>query len=106
MLGWECPLRSITGIPGPGCYLTRATSAALNGDLQMAFEFHLFGPVAATVLVAWSFMALRKRRLVPVQRSGPFLPLGVSGLMAYWLLRVVLSYGFGVIGAPGFPAPD
>ena len=102
--GWACPFRALTGIPGPGCYLTRATSAALTGDLQRAVEFHLFGPVVAAALLAWSLMALRKRRLIPAHVALAPMSIIASAFALYWLLRLVLSYGFGVVGSPGFPA--
>lgn len=35
-----CPSATILGIPCPGCGLTRATLAALHGDLELALRFH------------------------------------------------------------------
>ncbi|ABI45357.1 DUF2752 domain-containing protein [Synechococcus sp. CC9311] len=102
--GWGCPFRALTGIPGPGCYLTRATSAALNGDFQLSLGFHLFGPIVAAALLGWSLMALRKRRLIPVRVALAPMSIITSAFVLYWLLRLVLSYGFGVVGSPGFPA--
>lgn len=53
----------------------------------------------------WSITAIRQRRLVP--RSTPAWPLGLAalGLLAYWLLRLWLSFGLGMRGFPAFPAP-
>ena len=67
-------------------------------------EFHLFGPMVAAALLCWSFMAWRKRRLVPVRFALVPLSIIASAFTLYWLLRLVLSYGFGVVGSPGFPA--
>ena len=39
-----CPLRTLTGIPCPTCFLTRSALATLHGDLGEALELHLFGP--------------------------------------------------------------
>ena len=102
--GLSCPLRRITGIPCPGCFLTRATSAALVGDLPGSMTLHSFGPLAAGTLVWWSITAIRQRRLVP--RPLPALPFGLAavGLMAYWLLRLGLSFWLGLQGFPAFPA--
>lgn len=103
--GLSCPLRRLTGIPCPGCFLTRATSAALIGDLPGSITLHAFGPLAAGALVWWSITAIRQRRLVP--RGLPALPFGLTavGLVAYWLLRLSLSFGLGVRGFPAFPPP-
>ena len=86
--GLGCPLRALTGVPCPTCFLTRATAAALTGDLSGSLQWHLFGPVVAVVLVLWSVVALRQRRLIP--RSMPLwpLPLVGGGLISYWLLRL------------------
>ena len=86
--GLGCPLRALTGVPCPTCFLTRATSAALTGDLGGSLQWHLFGPIAALGLVFWSVLALQQRRLIP--RGLPLwpLPLVTGGLISYWLLRL------------------
>ena len=86
--GLSCPLRALTGVPCPTCFLTRATSTALTGDLGGSLQWHLFGPIAALGLVFWSVLALQQRRLIP--RGLPLwpLPLVTGGLISYWLLRL------------------
>ena len=89
--GWACPLRAITGVPCPTCFLTRATSTALTGDLGGSLQWHLFGPIAALGLVFWSVLALQQRRLIP--KALPLWPLPVfgGGLIGYWLLRLGIN---------------
>lgn len=36
----QCPILSLTGIPCPGCGMTRACFAVLRGDLITAFACH------------------------------------------------------------------
>ena len=100
--GWPCPLRALSGIPCPTCFLTRATELALRGDLQASLQQHAFGPLVAGGLVGWSLLALRQRRLWPrltrLHRgsatirvsTGTLLSLA-GALLAYWLLRLTLQ---------------
>ena len=39
-LDLSCPIRSLTGIPCPGCGMSRAWKAALRLDLITAFRYH------------------------------------------------------------------
>jgi hypothetical protein len=101
--GWACPLRALTGVPCPTCFLTRATAAALSGDLQESIHWHAFGPLAAAGLLFWSGLSLYRRRLFPLPCGEPLLLTAALALMVLWLLRLTLSYGFGVAGILGFP---
>ena len=101
--GWACPLRGLTGVPCPTCFLTRATAAALSGDLQGSIHWHTFGPLAAAGLLIWSGVALHRRRLFPLPGGKTLLLTAALALMVLWLLRLTLSYGFGVAGILGFP---
>lgn len=40
-----CPFLAATGLPCPGCGLSRSVGAAARLDLPAAFAFHAFGPV-------------------------------------------------------------
>ena len=63
--GWSCPIRHATGLPCPTCFLTRSVSATLNGNLSEALEYHIFGPPIAFSLIYWSFLALKRKKVVP-----------------------------------------
>ena len=101
--GFDCPLRQSTGIPCPTCFLTRATCAALNGDLGSAVRLHAFGPVAAVALIGWSVLALRQRRLVPHPLPAWPLGWGAVALVSYWLLWLGASHGWGIPSFLAFP---
>jgi hypothetical protein len=97
--GWSCPLRALSGIPCPTCFLTRATELALRGDLQASLQQHAFGPLLAAGLVGWALLALRQQQLWPhlaLGRRDHWLGTGTvvvlaSALLAYWLLRLKLQ---------------
>ena len=50
-----CVIKSITGIPCPGCGLTRAYLALLHGDIKGAWNFHplfwFIGPLIIFIFV-------------------------------------------------------
>ena len=94
--GWPCPLRALTGIPCPTCFLTRATAAALTGQLELSLHLHAFGPPVAAALLLWSCAALRQRRLFPFRLQAPTVVLFCLSLLAYWLVRLILRFLFGV----------
>lgn len=98
--GLSCPLRALTGIPCPGCFLTRAVAASLHGDLATAVHWHPIGPVAALSLIVWSVVSLRQQRLVPAHGSGVALAGLAVLLVIAWGVRMVGRYGFGL---PWFP---
>lgn len=52
-LGWGIPcfFHRFTGLPCPGCGLTRSVLALLHGHVHEAFLLHPFGPLALLVLV-------------------------------------------------------
>jgi len=59
--------------------------------------------MVAAALLCWSFMDWRMRRLVPMRFALAPLSIVASAFSLYWLLRLVLSYGFGVVDSPSFP---
>ncbi len=48
---WTCPIRAATGIPCPGCGLTRASLEVLRGDFSASVQTHAFAPLVLTVLL-------------------------------------------------------
>ena len=94
--GLSCPLRALTGIPCPGCFLTRAVAASLHGDLATAVHWHPIGPVAAVLLLLWSVQSFRQKRFVPAQGSGVALAILTLLLSVAWVVRMTATYGFGL----------
>ena len=50
-----CPFKLLTGVPCPGCGMTRAYLYLFEGDIQGAFYFHpLFWLIPLLVLLSFS----------------------------------------------------
>jgi hypothetical protein len=95
--GWPCAFRQATGIPCPGCGLSRAMAALLRGDWHTAIAFHAFAPLGALcalVLVAGALAPgpvrarLAGRLGAFEQRTGIAVWVAAAFLM-YWLVRLL-----------------
>ena len=92
--GISCPIRQITGVPCPTCFLTRSTCLALQGDLEDSFKMHIFGPFIALFLIIWSIKSLKTKKLFPFLITEKLLLISTLSLISYWIFR--LFYGFPV----------
>lgn len=99
---FRCPLHAVTGIPCPGCGLTRATWALARGEPGAAFALH---PLVVPVLAWFAVVAaLGARSLarggtlvqgfdVPVARRAGYVLAGAAFVL--WIARF-----FGACGGP------
>ena len=99
MAGWPCPFLSATGVPCPGCGLSRAAVEFLGGHVAGALSRHAFAPgalvglgllLAAAVLPAepraWLIGWVRK-----VEERTRFAAWFLGALLLYWALRLTLD---------------
>jgi len=95
--GWVCPFFRVTGIPCPGCGLTRAVILLLKGDVQGSLRFHAFAPILLLTAVSLIlFLVLPRSITQPTiakvelleQRTG-FTVIILVGLILYWLARLL-----------------
>jgi hypothetical protein len=95
--GWQCPIRSSLGIVCPGCGLSTAVVALIQGDWQTALHIHIFAPV---FLMGFIFLGILS--VLPIQvyrkalywlgaleRSTGIIPFLSIGLMSYWCIRIL-----------------
>lgn len=82
-----CLLRILTGLPCPGCGMTRAWVHVAHGDVLTAFQYNLFGPLGMAVaagIVLYVAVALVRRR--PPERMLDLLdPKVAAVLVAAWI---------------------
>jgi len=99
----RCQFHQLTGLHCPGCGMTRAAHAALNGQFSQALAYNLLAPVflpVVAVSILWSLWSWAwggtDRR--PTRRPGrwtkwtPWVFFGV--LLTFWVLRNLPVYPF------------
>lgn len=96
--GWQCPFLHVTGLPCPGCGLSRAMVTLLEGDWDTSLELHAFAPlfVVALLLVIGTTILPQQQRawfigwLEWVERRTGITAILLVGLMLYWLIRLLV----------------
>lgn len=95
-----CLMHRLTGLPCPGCGLTRSITSMTHGELSQAAAYHPFGPLIWVLLVAltlYSMMPARIRHAVmdaAVRNDGSLRPayrLFVTTFVGFGLLRLGLE---------------
>ena len=100
--GYSCPIRHATGIPCPSCFLTRSVCASLSGDFKAAFKLHIFGPPIAMLLILWTVLSLKRKKLVTVKLRNKTFYLGLLSFILYWTYRLFMHFGLGIMVFPEF----
>ena len=85
LMPFTCPILALTGIPCPGCGLTRAWLAALQGAVERAFVYHpMFWSVPILLLAFWL-----DGQFLPRQWAHRALLIGIAvGFLLVWVRRL------------------
>jgi hypothetical protein len=95
--GWGCPILAATGIPCPGCGLTRASMELIRGDFVSSFHTHAFAPLFlfALLLMVVTLVLPEEQRVNVIAkitrletRSG-VMAWVLFFLMFYWAIRLI-----------------
>lgn len=96
---WDCPLHRFTGIPCPGCGMTRAVACALRGEWALGLRHNPF--VIAAVLCAALLLAStvvpgthRTRlaaRVSALERKTGLTTIGLGAFVLFGMLRALWS---------------
>ena len=102
-----CPFRLATGLPCPGCGLTRSWVAAAHGDLSTAFADNAFGPLSLVAVALAVVTAVLLRVLAPA-RAGVLVDVArsrwVYAVAAVWVVYGVARAVDAAVGTGVFPA--
>lgn len=90
-----CIFRNLTGIPCPGCGLSRSVVAAMHGDVVMSFAYHRLG-LLTLVYIFFQFVYRLGLIVIPKWRtrifqSGKFLNIGIIVLGILFMLNWILT---------------
>ena len=94
---WQCPVLHSTGVPCPGCGLTRAIALLFQGQWRASLTMHAFAPVFlfALVLVFAAALMPENHRLAFVsnlerlERKTAIPGLLLAALLLYWIARLL-----------------
>jgi hypothetical protein len=94
---WDCPLFKLTGIPCPGCGLSRACLLLLRGEVRASIQFHAFAPiflVLISVLIIGTVLpksvaAPLIHKAETLERQSGLTIIILGGLILYWLARLL-----------------
>lgn len=86
--GIGCPIRYLTGVPCPGCGMTRAWFAVVHGDLAAAFAYHpLFWAVPLAAALGFARVAARQKS---IQRAFDIALAAIAvAFIALWMIRLI-----------------
>lgn len=94
--GWQCPIRSASGITCPGCGLTTAMILLVKGRWAAAVEMHAFAPLfglvlaamAVAILLPTAYLEKLSTAMAVLERKTGLTAIIMLGMLLYWLLRV------------------
>jgi hypothetical protein len=94
---WDCPFFKLTGIPCPGCGLSRACLLLLSGEVWASIRFHAFAPIFLVLISILIIGTLLPRSLTgplihkaeTLERQSGLTIIILGGLILYWLARLL-----------------
>jgi fermentation-respiration switch protein FrsA (DUF1100 family) len=95
---WPCPFATLLGIPCPGCGLTRAAWALLQGEWRRALALHPLSPLLVPVVAGLGLVLMAGEvRGAPatalVRWQVGLLWALCAGLLGVWLSRFAGAFG-------------
>lgn len=90
-----CLFRRFTGIPCPGCGLTRGVARLMRGELRQSLALHPLAPVivleAAALWVVWGGVQFRRLPRPSESTVLRLLWVNLASLAVVWLARLALG---------------
>lgn len=90
--GTSCVVRSITGLPCPGCGLTRAILAALQGNLAEAFRLHPLFWLAPLILLAMLLLLIVQPEQLSSRRANRIWLVLAAVYILVYIIRMFIYF--------------
>lgn len=87
---YRCPFKAVTGIPCPGCGMTRAVMSALRGDFREAFRYHPLWIVAVPLVLVEILNAMGGIK-IPAKINNIILMIAGILLLAVYIIRLATN---------------
>ena len=92
LTGFGCPIRRMTGIPCPGCGLTRAYISLFRFDIKEAFIYHPLFPLIPLILFAGIHQNSNLLAKIPKKALEWFILGGCLLVIIVYLLRLFIFH--------------
>jgi len=94
--GWPCPVKSLLGIPCPGCGLTTAIGQFLHGQWSASLHTHAFAPIFLFALAVMAVVLIMPEKqhksavawIERFERRTGITALMLAALLVYWVIRL------------------
>lgn len=94
---WLCPVREVTGIPCPGCGLSRAAILLLRGQWRQSWQMHAYAPLlflALFLLFLAAFLPQKSARdlvniVTRIENRTALAAIALAFLPLYWVFRLI-----------------
>jgi hypothetical protein len=84
-----CPFYHLTGLPCPGCGLTRSFVCLAHGHWREAFSYHPLGPVLFGACLAYVLFKLANLRFTLTSRQKTYgITVLAAAMLVAWTLRL------------------
>lgn len=87
---YRCPFKAISGIPCPGCGMTRAVLSACKGDFREAFRYHPLWIVAVPLVLVEVLNAMGGIK-IPAKVNNIILIIAGVLLLAVYIIRLATN---------------
>jgi hypothetical protein len=81
---WRCPIYTVIGLPCPGCGMSRAAIAFIQGDIQKSLQMHALLLPTGLCLIVYALFKKGRRQVLYIW---------IAAMLIYYAWRMVFLWG-------------